>query len=421
MKKFLLIGLALIAMTIPWDGQGADLGFISLTPSNFLLLITLFGFCLWIYMRKKIPRIPPWLVFAWGMYIFTSIWKIGMLSSPEPRILFTLIGAFLLYISLVTLIRNENDLKYITIGYGIGACIQVAFALVQIFGFYYLGVSWRILQYTPTGGDTLLVRAMGTQFDPNFYGIYLLPILGIAGAMIFEAASRRARLGSLLLFLFMLAGVFVSFSRTAMIMSIFIVLVLFFSFLSRRIRIPSNIIKVTMVSAFISVFFALAFLPILPVEGLGFVGRLIQLNAPSVYARYVTFEEALNEWSKAPLFGHGFTKVTARLADYYTHNIFLLIMLRSGLVGLISFIFIFGFAFFIATKRLLKCQNFSWFTRAMIKGYVVGLYAMILTFLSFGFEGHKMIWLVCGITTAIGLNLKNTKMSYEQNKNSFSI
>ena len=407
-----LIGLILIIMTIPLDGQSIDTGFMTLTPSNFLLIITTLSVFI---KRARIPKMPLWLISIWMIYIITGLFG-ARASSYNIRIFFTLVGAFLFYILLVFLVRKEKDLHHVTVGYGISAFIQVILAWMQILGFYYLGLSWGIHKYSTPGGYQL-VRPVGAHFDPNYYGIYLLPIFGVVSAMLFERKTLRGRIGNVILLIFLASGVFISYSRTVWVGAIFILIILSLLYLLERLRVSTYMIHNFIVLVILLAMVVIIFLPVLPFTKIGIVKQLIEMNEPSVFYRYITFKEALDKWAESPLFGYG----TGSVTSLYVHNIFLQIMLRAGLFGLIPFIIIVGFAFFGITKSMVTCQNLPWFTRAMIRGYGAGLYMIILSVLLFGFEGHKMIWLICGIATAITLNIKKLGGQCEESQSGLSI
>lgn len=398
-----LLGLILTIMAIPLDGKGVDTGFITLSPSNLLLLLTFFSLCLATSIRKKyIPTIPFWLIINWNIYILSALFGLRLFPF-EIRIFFTLIGAFLLYLSLIGLIKNEKDLEYITIGYGVCGIIQAIISMTQLFLFYRKGITWGIYQYASLERHFYFTRVMGTHFDPNYYGIFLLPLFSIVTAILFETKSIRVRLGSIALFSLLSYGIFISYSRTAWLCGIFILIVLSILYLLQKINVSLFINRAVIIFilfiAIIIVVFAQAF------RNIGFIYKLIEMNEPSFFYRYLTFREALILWSDAPIFGYGASNITA----LYVHNVFLQIMLRAGLFGLIPFLTLFGFAVYMASRSLVTSQRLSWLSRAIIKGYSIGLMTIILTFFLFGYEGHKMIWFICGITTAIGLNFRKLK------------
>jgi O-antigen ligase len=402
-----LIGLILTIMTIPLDGQGKDVGYITLTPSNFFLLTTFLGYFSSISLRKKFaPKIPAVLIIVWILYIFTGLFSLWT-SSPQIRIFYTLIGCFMLYLLLVSLVKNEEALKQISFGYGISSFIQIVLALIQIY-LNYKGISWRIYQYTPSGSDFRFIRPLGLHSDPNYYGIFMLPLFGILGAMLLEAKSIRIRMVSILFFILISIGIFVSFSRAAWLGGIVILCILFFLYSLQKINISSHILQTCIIFIVLIAIIALVFIDVLPIRKVRFIDQIIGINEPSYFYRYLTFKESLILWTNAPIFGYGTSDVTTM----YVHNVFLQIMLRAGLYGLILFIIIFGYAFFLASKSMIISGEFSWFTCAIIRGYAAGFFAIILTSLLFGFEGHKMIWFMCGITTAIGLNFNNLKNNY---------
>ena len=177
-----------------------------------------------------------------------------------------------------------------------------------------------------------LVRLSGTFFDPNFYGIYLVSVIASSCWLFFYSSTSVGYLllAGLSLYQLMLTG-----SRTALLG---LCGVIFATLLIRK----ANLIKVV---GFLLLLAVLGSLPLLFDASLA--NQLI--DGSSIVERFDFFQRGVDAFLANPLFGSGSSALVDPATGISTaHSVYLSILGRNGIFGLLFFLFAVLIIFFPA-------------------------------------------------------------------------
>ncbi len=259
------------------------------------------------------------------------------------------------------------------------------------------------------------IRAYGTAPHPNVLAIFLLVSIFCLYYLYLTRISPKARMGMrmiriVLLFILMF-GLFLTFSRAVIIVfvvgSLLLFLIAFFKFKELKFR----IIGLFLLFAVVCLLFTILFWPEFQARFLG-----TSLEEQAVTLRVYYNDIALSVIQEKPILGLGLGNFVWYLSNNYqfeefwlyqpVHNLYLLIAVEIGIIGLIVFLI------FIA-KILLKGLK-QVFRREILFIF----YFLLFTFLALALidhyfwtiqQGRLAFWVVLAITS--GLILKNSKHS----------
>jgi O-antigen ligase len=238
----------------------------------------------------------------------------------------------------------------------------------------------------------------GASGEPNTLGGYLVFMGALALALIDNLKDLRVRLGLSLLLVVLLISLLYTQSRASYIAVIPAYLTLSL-FSRRRFYLVAGLIVVLALSPLIMPRVARERIVetfTQPVqEGQIQVGKL-RLDT-SASARIISYEEALSDWQKKPILGHGVTGYTFMDAQYPR------ILVETGIVGMLAFCWLM-YALFVVGLNTWREQKDD-----LLQGLSMGLIAGLVGLLVHAIGANTFIivrimepfWFVTGIVIAL--------------------
>jgi O-antigen ligase len=358
---------------------------INFTPVLVLSLLTLLIVLLKILTSHRVRAIPMfgwWLAFT-GFAAITYAHSPGVVGSVQGiwfvfRLAFTMA---LVYPAFCWFLTKREHVQTFLVIMAISAAISGLVAVIQtlsggnllsgvLTNDRFLGFLWK---FPPDalGADPAMLKAgmyinnifrgHGTFYRPNGFGAFMSIIIGLTWGL-FRRERGRRRLIFALLLAAQVAGVIVTFSRTAwaaILAALAAALVIEMFFWSKK-RLSRQHVQLAVVAV---------------LGGIVFLGIALQSNAISerfntllnpgqvaevqwrIYIWKIAFQSILaNPW-----FGTGISTVASNVpylgpGDFGAHNLFIGLAYERGLPALCIFLFLVG-TFFISTWKWMKSEH----------------------------------------------------------------
>ncbi len=280
--------------------------------------------------------------------------------------------------------KSHNLVTLLLYTFTIGITFESLLAVFQFFHegslggiFYYFGERYYAAS-TPgianaSIGGTLVLRPYGTFSHPNVLAGYLL--IGLLFLSIYTFPSKHIKQNYLLLFPLLCGtiGIFLTLSRTAILLWVFIIPVILF----RRYHTS----KKWLAFGFISFCIFLGGILSVPLIR----GRFFSLltGGEDISVRIQLLHVALSMIQKRPVFGVGLQNFIFLLPSYIkqtsflnlqpVHNIFFLVASETGITGLVIFLFFLLRAFWRVMKAYTKNTQLSlWVIVSLIIVCLIG-------------------------------------------------
>lgn len=251
----------------------------------------------------------------------------------------------------------------------LGSIIPIFLGLFQfIFQFTfsnkYLGLTihpiWEAGSSVIVGEFGRLLRAYGSFAHPNIFAGYL--VIVFLASILFFGRKEKYILISYFFIGLLLSTLFFTFSRSALLSTIFLILgFLVYSFINKNKIIGK-------ISIFSLVLFFVLLFSLGSVFQSRFFGESVN-EVQSIQERVGSVEQALNIWSDNIWFGVGTGNYTFALYNLNpnfngwlyqpVHNVGLLMLIELGLVGILLFIFLVVTFFVFLVPQLTK-KDFFW-------------------------------------------------------------
>lgn len=333
--------------------------------ADVLLALAGLFFLIWQIVNKKrilFPKVFIWVIMFWITGFISLIWSLGFFPADEIVKGSLYLLRFILY-SLTLLIVYNLQQEKITNFQKIASLLIMVGVIIVILGFFQLWLfpnfNNPFMSLAAFGFDPHQGRLASTFLDPNFFGAYLVLILGLE---IFYLFNQPVKTKWIFLAALTALAIILTYSRSAYLM-------LAVSFLSLTILTGKRFSNQTKI-------FVLA--------GLVIFGIILSIFLPKIYQR--TWEgltidrsaaERISSWQeggkifkKAPIFGIGFNnlrlaKQNFNLIKVYSpegghsgagiDSSFLTVLATTGLFGFCVYLF-----FWLATlKKLFKSKTLS--------------------------------------------------------------
>lgn len=362
-EKILKYFLGILIFILPWqtiwiiqerflNRSKWQYGTQGLYAVEIVLWLTVILFSIWFYKKGRghfsLERfsLTKDRLFLLSLLLFVAYLYVSAFWSPVPDMAIQqaqrVMGALVLFLMLfLGPLRKKEAKLWFTMGAGLQACLGLLqFFLQQTFESVILGMPLHIT-YEP--GTSVIVneagrwlRAYGALSHPNIFGGYMVMAIVICTSSYrhFNNAIRKYIPG---IFILLVAGLFVSFSRSAWIA--FAIYMLYQLYLWRKKK--QQIAKYWIfTSIIVMVLLLVVYLPIVQTRILGGSAH----EVASTQERIGSVEEALLLFKNHFLLGTGAGNYTA--ASYIldpgkngweyqpVHNIDLLLLVELGVVGL---------------------------------------------------------------------------------------
>jgi len=366
-------------------------------------------------LKSQIARLPLNPQKLW-IYLFVLVFLISnILWATRP--LLSLYGMTKLFefsflaIYIARTIRNRSQLRHIAFLFAFGSIFESFLAIAQYLNqgslngiFYFLGE--RSFTGTTPGianadiGSTLILRPYGTFSHPNVLAAYLLVAIILVWSFILTSKKQWKRILRVVTLIVCSIALLITFSRVA----IFIWVILLFCILGRLAfhSLKSVKAKILFVLIFAISLVVISFVPVIREVLLRF--SQTSLSDESVTEREELLSAAFTMIREHPIFGVGLYNFIPALAPLQNpmplglylqpvHNIFMLVFVETGIIGLGFFI-----GLFVTTVERIKKQDMK------MKGALfILLFVIILT----GMFDHYWLTLQQGqllFATIIGLS-----------------
>lgn len=340
----------------------------------------------WIGKGVVYKKIEQKILPAFGIFSFVCIASLllNILSYTPGQLLvaFLYLIRWVIYASIffIVLSLNPGDKKILYKYVLFAGSAIVCIGFVQ----YFFYPNLRNLYYL--GWDDHLYRMFSSFFDPNFAGIlFVLYLLYLSGNVLFGFKKKKIDFLKIGLSAFTLFAVFLTYSRTAIVMlSVSICSLLWF--LGYKKFIPILLLILLTILIFISN---------TNIEGTN------PFRITSSEARIISAREAPSIFARHPVFGIGFNayryalekagfraegKIVPSNADAGADNSFLFILATTGIVGLTSYLYLW--------KKILSFVNINNQNphRAIVLSSILGLLVSSI-FINSLFYPFILLWM----------------------------
>lgn len=292
---------------------------------------------------------------------FNSSW-FGSYDRNEGLISYLFYGLwlFLLLFNLNDII-NSRRLYRLFLAIIISASLVSVYAIFQFFGWDF--VNWSEPAY-------LTKRAFSSLGQPNYLACWLVMVMPISAYLLYDTKHLTGRILFGVLFFLQLVALFMTGSRSAFL-AFFIVSLgwLFLFFYKEKDFFRKYFLKIILVVLTLFIGFAVLLLAINPER----FNSLSSLKKGSTSVRIQLWQDGFKAFAYRPLFGYGLENQKEAYVKYYqpdfalyarpntysdrAHNLFLDILLTSGLVGLGAFIYLLWSVFKSLGQSYLKNNN----------------------------------------------------------------
>ena len=278
------------------------------------------------------PDLKPWLKIAGpfiGVALVSLLFNVSRFSLNELSISALYLVRFIVYtLLLITVGKSTKQADAITKTLRFGGIGIAVVGLIQ----YFIYPNLRNLYYL--GWDPHQFRIFSTLLDPNFTGI----ILVLAALLNIYFKSQGTSKWWSWIQITTVAALFLTYSRGALVT--FICVLGLRSIMRRRVR------EMVLYVAFFTI--TILVLPRPAGEGVNLLRTL------SIESRLKDSQEALSIWQKSPIFGVGFntlrfTRGLTEVSEGTTslphagagfHNSWLFLLVTTGVVGLIAYLWL---------------------------------------------------------------------------------
>lgn len=403
--KFLL---SLMIFILPLIGANKNLGYEQIKVFVFIIILTFICF-LWLFLKPKIKltniRFAALLFF--GSLVVTSFSGLNPLNSftgvyPyfQGWVLYSYLFLFSLLISWIN-IKLETYAKILSVG----SIIVAGLALKD----------WVLLEYFHQVIPNYAGRVVSSFGQPNFYAGFLLLNLPFS-YFLFKNSNKTLSFLGLFAGFISVAGIFVSYSRSA----ILIALILITLGLIDQLKIKIRFLIIAGVTIFISCLIALKF-------SSGFLGNEISLPLASknpdltrqgIEKRVYIYPQAIKIFLESPFLGYGLENISNTFVNYFkvhkhaifeenlkiepvlislkdlyidrTHNFILDLLLFSGVFGVVTWVIL----VFLIFKKILT-SKISLENNALLLGLIT--YVIWIQFQNQSIMQLIYFWLLVGL------------------------
>lgn len=379
---------------------------------------------------KKYFLVPFLFILGLGMSLFFSINRTQSFFGSYDRqsgflsYLFYFFGFILIVFNVLTIknsfSREESKdrlaqkVNRMVVAMALSGLVVAIYGILQILGIDFL--SWP--------EDPLLTkRTFSTFGQPNFLASWLLLVIPLSAYLFYKNKKTLLRFFYFLVFFAQLACLFFTSSRGGLlafgfVCLLFIVYLIFFTKLKKTYKIfICSSFSVVLISGFVAV----------NILSPGRFSSLLDIKSGSLAARINFYSAAYDAIIKKPIFGYGLDNGGEVFISYYqpdwgiygdvsattdrAHNIFLDIVLASGLFGLTFFIILYYYFFRLAYNNI-KHKKMGALSLALSLGA-----AGYLTSLMFSFPcvaGEIYFWIFLAVLTVIDINQEKLLLSEKE-------
>lgn len=366
----------LMILLIPFN---IDLGY-GLTPSRGLTIVSILILGLEVlFGNKKIKKTPldfPLMVFL-IVVLFSFFNSVDIAQSSRNYI--TLISLVIRYYAVIILIQNEDHLKKALKYYFVSILLASIFGIFQYLD-YEMGLKLGLVNTVDLVGGHL--RVSNYFLDSNFYANYLIGTFPFLIGFIINDPKKKNKFILLIVFMFALVNLFLTFSRSALLSLVFgLILIIFY--LKKHLRVGRFFVLGLITSSIIlaivlttSIFNSY----ILRIQG-GF-------NDLSILNRFAVLVAGINIIKDNFWFGIGYENALYHVVKYAdpmypiyegaidVHNVHLKVFVETGFFGFISYIWI--IRNYLKNLKIMYLRSSSWFSKAFVQGCIGGILMMLV-------------------------------------------
>ncbi len=362
---------------------------VTLRLEDFLLVVIGFSWLTKNAIHKelglilKTPLNRPIFFYILACVISTGFGIMGGRVNPKTGLLFVLkyIEYFTIFFMMVNHVENMEQIKRFVF------CLFLTCFIVSV-----------ICTLQIPGGGRVSAPFEGQTGEPNTLGGYLVFISVVASGMLLKVKDKKTRHFLVLLIITAIPPFLFTQSRSSYLACIPAAFII--AFMSeKRLILSSLIILALILSPFLlpsAVKKRISYTFNQPTESGQITVAGIKVDT-STSARLLSWQEALKDWTKRPIFGYGITGYTFMDAQFPR------VLIETGIVGLFAFLYLL-YSVFKLTLETLKQVNTPY-----LKGIVIGFLAGFtgLLFHSFGANTFIIVrimepfWFFAGIISVL--------------------
>ena len=369
----------------------------------FGVLIISLGFC---YGLKKI--IIDGFKNYYPYFLFLSICSISYFYAfdennqiqNEPELI-KIVSLFILFIFLLPLQINYTRL------------MDAQVLLITIF--LIISVPIHFFYYESNFFSTLIFKYSAKEASTsshNTLAIYLIFLI----PFIIHKLSKKVNIYNIISFMILSFAIFYTLSRTAILLYFIIFILSLFSFNKKFIKTSIFLLFGVLIFFFIFNFSPSKFNEFKSesisdlVNDHDYENRYVNDNEPFMKsARGQLMIAVIDGFKQKPFFGHGFSKFHSSNPTYgeqgelirypVTHSDYLQIMYELGIIGIVSFLFLFIFNYVKLYQNSHKYGNTMYIIFIQITVFGIGLNAINLL-------DHSLFWIIMALTLSISNDKK---------------
>jgi O-antigen ligase len=357
----------------------------------------------WLHPYTTAINVPPAHIDKTSLFLGSGLILAAVLSLfvaiyPEitMRLIITLIGNLLVLFAVQALVTKRMEIERLLKVYIAGATVCALLGITQALVAKFVGFEFGRVMWALGGGPgnpvTILSipRVTSTWLDPNIYGLFLVPAVSFIWGVSLKGWAR------FLILVILIAGLAVSFSRTAWLSTVTAVTAtLTLYWLAPRLgKLPST--PVTGLRASFLFLIGLALAAAVPWRHIWDI--LVLLNPAAVEGRIDMSRIGLRYFYHSPILGMGpgnFLPVSMA----FTHNSYLSILIEYGLIGGLAWFSLLALTGWRGIKVLVRCRRPALSRLTMVS---LGAFAGLLVGgLSVEIQNDKFVWVVLGIITVL--------------------
>jgi len=408
-----LIGLVLVAFFLPFEKiGGVHLAGINIRISQVLAIITLLAWVIVSLERKKfVIRFPaPFVI----LILFLASNLVSIIFSLDINraiavFAFTVL-VFLVALLVTNLVKGSCDFEKIILALFLGAGATSLFGIYQFVGDM-IGLPQTLTLLSDRYIKDVLgfARVQSTAIEPLYFANFLLVPLGLMMVLILNRVGRIKNWFLVATFFISFIAFSLTFSKggfLALGMVVLAIMLFQLRFLFRRQNLPFLLGIILLLSIFAgTIIYAsgrVADFEKLVAKTIGII------TGASIAERLDASTKAIEAVASSPFFGIGPGNFGPFFAGFVSNppdggwaivnNEYLELLAETGIIGTLLFI-AFLVAVFLRSYKILR-ENQNRFGRALILGLSIGLFGILVQYLSFSTLYITHIWFFFGLLIA---------------------
>ncbi len=335
----------------PWQG-GVWISFMDmdLRMTSIWVLIVMFLIIFDLFKSGKTPLFCPQIAISTlVVMIITFIASLNAVDgNAANRGVFIFLLNYLMFFCIINLIRRPEDFKYIITPLALSLIFE---GILGMFQFKFMRFKIGTID---ASSSFMYWRATGTLFHSNSYGMYLILSIPVVFRYLLLSLQRKLILKTVLYSVSIvcaLLGLILSRNRGSWAGLILgLVIIFMFDFFSKKSRMKKIILRYALLGVLLVSLLSIRFAPIV-------IKRLFHDDTNVQVENRLNLQAEAMELIQNNFWGIGFSNYHYHSSKMFVHNLFLLVWLEMGQLGLIAFVILLFLCLLIILKGI-KSNNY---------------------------------------------------------------